>query len=441
MGESKSGARVRAVAAEALDAVVSGGRSSDAVLEEFAGRVAPEDRSLLKMLVFGCLRRHWRLSAWLGELLDRPMRKKDSVIHSLLAVGLFQLTDTRVPDHAAVSQTVEAVRLLRRPKFSGLVNAILRRFQRENLADKAPASDEARYDHPSWMIETIRRDWPDDWEAILEANNDRAPMWLRVNSVRQSLDDYLARLDAEGIAVAEHRGVTIRLEDAIPVSVLPGFDDGHVSVQDAAAQLAAPWLLTGNECRVLDACAAPGGKSAHLLEAGPGIELVALDSDARRLETLEANLERLGHTATVLHGDASIPAEWWDGQPFDAILLDAPCSASGVIRRHPDIKLLRRSSDIEPLARLQKDILKALWPLLSMGGRLLYATCSVFAAENDAVTEEFVAQTPDAAENRMLQNNNIHAVMRQKPCGYQVLPGAAGTDGFYYACLEKRTKT
>ncbi len=441
MAESKSGARVRAVAAEALDAVVAGGRSSDAVLEEFAGRVAPEDRSLLRMIVFGCLRRHWRLSAWLDALLDRPMKKRDSVIHALLAVGLFQLTDTRVPDHAAVSQTVEAARLLRRPKFSGLVNAILRRFQREKLADKEPGSDEARWDHPSWMIDTIKRDWPDDWEAILDANNARGPMWLRVNAARQSPEDYLARLEAEGIAVAEHQGATIRLEEAVPVAVLPGFDDGHVSVQDAAAQLAAPWLLTGSEHRVLDACAAPGGKSAHLVETNPGIELVALDSDADRLETLKTNLDRLGHAATVLHGDASIPGEWWDEQPFDAILLDAPCSASGVIRRHPDIKLNRRSSDIEPLARLQMQILNALWPLLADGGRLLYATCSVFAAENDAVTAEFVASTPDAVENRMLQNNNIHAVMRQKPCGYQVLPGAAGMDGFYYACLEKRTKT
>ncbi len=441
MSESKSGARVRAVAAEALDAVVSKGRSSDAVLEEFAERVPPDDRPLLRMLVSGCLRRHWRLSAWLDQLLDRPIRKKDSVIHALLAVGLFQLTDTRVPDHAAVSETVEAARLLRRPKLAGLVNAILRRFQRDDIADGEPASDEARWDHPAWMIETIRRDWPDDWEAILAANNERAPMWLRVNTVRQSPEDYLARLEDEGIAIAERYGPTIRLEEPVPVAVLPGFDVGDVSVQDAAAQLAAPWLLTGGERRVLDACAAPGGKTAHLVEAGQGIELFALDSDRERLETLKANLDRLGHSATVLHGDASIPRGWWDEQPFDAILLDAPCSASGVIRRHPDIKLLRRSSDIEQLARLQIEILRALWPLLADGGRLLYVTCSVFAAENDAVTAEFVASTPDAVENRMLQNNNIHAVMRQKPCGYQVLPGAAGTDGFYYACLEKRTKT
>ncbi len=441
MAESKSGARVRAVAAEALDAVVSGGRSSDAVLEDCAERVGPEDRSLLRMLVFGCLRRHWRLSEWLGELLDRPMKKKDSVIQSLLAVGLFQLADTRVPDHAAVSQTVEAARLLRRPKLAGLVNAILRRYLRENLGDREPASVEARYDHPAWMIDTIRQDWPDDWEAILDANNERAPMWLRVNTQHQSPDDYVARLDAEGIAVAEQRGATIRLEEPMPVAGLPGFDDGDVSVQDAAAQLAAPWLLTGRERRVLDACAAPGGKSAHLIEAQPGIELVALDSDPDRLTTLESNLARLGHTATVLQGDASLPEEWWDERPFDAILLDAPCSASGVIRRHPDIKLLRRPTDIDALARLQLEILSALWPLLAERGRLLYATCSVFAAENDAVTAEFVASTPAAVENRMLQNNNIHAVMRQKPCGYQVLPGAAGTDGFYYACLEKRTKT
>ncbi len=367
------------------------------------------------------------------------MKKKDGVIRALLAVGLFQLTDTRVPDHAAVSQTVEAVRVLRRPKFAGLVNAILRRFQRENLSEKEPGTPEARYDHPSWIIETIQRDWPDDWESILEANNERAPMWLRVNAVRQSAEEYLARLDAEGIAVAEHRGTTIRLEEPRPVADLPGFEAGDVSVQDAAAQLAAPWLLTGEERRVLDACAAPGGKSAHLIECNPDIELVAVDNDAARLRTLSANLERLGHSATVLEGDASIPKDWWDEQPFDAILLDAPCSASGVIRRHPDIKLLRRADDIDELARRQLEILRALWPLLKEGGRMLYATCSVFAAENDAITAEFLASTPDATENRMLQNNNIEAVMRHRPCGYQVLPGTAGMDGFYYACLEKRT--
>lgn len=441
MAEPKSGAGVRAVAAEALHAVVSDGRSSDAVLEAFAERVRPEDRPLLRMLVFGCLRQHWTLSAWLNTLLDRPLKKKDSVIQSLLAVGLFQLTDTRVPDHAAVSQTVEAARILRRPKLAGLVNAILRRFRRDNLADTEAASPEARHNHPGWLIDLIRQDWPDDWEAVLAANNARAPMWLRVNVLRTSPQDYVARLDADGIAVAEQHGSMLRLEAPMPVASLPGFADGEVSVQDGAAQLAAPWLLTGSERRVLDACAAPGGKSAHLKELLPDIELVALDSDAERLATLSANLDRLGCTATVLQGDASIPKEWWDEQPFDAILLDAPCSASGVIRRHPDIKLNRRRSDIDALARLQKDILGALWPLLTDGGRLLYATCSLFAAENDAVTAEFVARTPDAVENRMLQNNNIHAVMRQKSCGYQVLPGAAGTDGFYYACLEKRTKT
>ncbi len=438
MADSKQGARVRATAAEAVDAVVNGGRSLDAVLEECGGRVADRDRPLLRMLTYGCLRNHWRIEAWLAELLERPLKKRDSVIRALLTVGLFQLTDTRIPDHAAVSQTVEAARLLRRPKFAGLVNAILRRFMREKPGEREATGDESRWNHPSWMIETIRSDWPEDWEAILAANNDRAPMWLRVNVLRQSPEDYLARLEAEDIGVAEQRGATIRLEEPRSVADLPGFEDGDVSVQDAAAQIAAPWLLAGGGRRVLDACAAPGGKSAHLLESGAGIELVAVDNDADRLDTLRQNLDRLGHAATVSLGDASIPKDWWDGRPFDAILLDAPCSASGVIRRHPDIRLLRRRGDIEELARRQTEMLRALWPLLAEGGRLLYATCSVFAAENDAVTSDFVESTTDATENRMLQNNNIHDVMRLKPCGYQVLPGTAGMDGFYYACLEKR---
>jgi 16S rRNA (cytosine967-C5)-methyltransferase len=231
----------------------------------------------------------------------------------------------------------------------------------------------------------------------------------------------------------------VRLDEPQAVEMLPGFPAGDVSVQDAAAQLAARWLLRDVKGRVLDACAAPGGKSGHLLElGGEGLSLTALDSDESRLASISENLERIGLNATIIGGDASKPEQWWDGRPFDGILLDAPCSASGVIRRHPDIKLLRRESDIRKLATLQGQLLQALWPLLLPGGTLLYATCSVIAAENDEVTGRFLRNHSDAIENDVLPNNNIHDLMRRKACGYQILPGSFGLDGFYYAALQKK---
>jgi 16S rRNA (cytosine967-C5)-methyltransferase len=445
MNKPSTGARVRAAAADAVHGVLVDGRSLDVALAAAEEQVAPGDHALLRMLSFGTLRSCWQLQEWAAALVERPLRKRDSVIQSLLLVGLFQLTDTRIPDHAAVSATVEAARALRRPKFAGLVNAVLRRFMRESMAAATPGTDEARFNHPSWLIDAIQNDWPDDWQAILAANNERAPMWLRVNSQRITAADYQARLKALELAADLQPGwpQALCLSQPIAVAGLPGFDAGDVSVQDAAAQLAAPWLLDGQGGRILDACAAPGGKSAHLKElAGDGIDLTCVDIEADRALSIASNLERLGLAATIKVGDASNPEQWLDpDQPatacFDGILLDAPCSASGVIRRHPDIKHLRRASDIDQLASLQAAILRALWPLVAPGGRLLYVTCSVLSRENDAVVRDFVAVHPDARENHMLQNNNIRAVMRQKPCGYQILPGTAGLDGFYFACLEK----
>ena len=431
---------MRAAAAEAVNDVSKKGRSLDVALAAAEARVSTDDRSLLRMLCFGTLRNHWRLQEWIDALLDRPLKKQDDIVKALLAVGLFQLTDTRIPDHAAVSQTVEAARLLRRPRHAGLLNAILRRFGREGFADAEPRTEEARHNHPRWLIDRIKCDWPEDWQRILTANNDRAPMWLRANSQHVTADQYRTQLQAIGIDATLLDGVdnALRLAEPVAVAGLPEFGAGHVSVQDAAAQIAAPWLLAGGAKRILDACAAPGGKSGHLLElGGQEIVLTCVDKDPERLETVAASLRRLELAATVLAGDASKPDEWWDGNRFDGILLDAPCSASGVIRRHPDIKVLRRQSDIVSLSRLQGALLTALWPLLTPGGRLLYVTCSVLAAENDGVVARFLDATEDAAENHMLPNNNIRDVMRRKVRGYQVLPGTAGLDGFYFACLEK----
>ena len=440
MNETKAGARLRAEAAKVVDAVVKEGRSLDAALADIEQTVHVSDRPLVKMLSYGTLRHHFRLRDDLRKLLDRPLKARDSVIESLLVVGLFQLTDTRIPDHAAVSMTVEAARCLRRPKYAGLINAVLRNFLRKGIASQEPADEEARFNHPAWLIAQLREDWPDDWRQIIEANNDRAPMWLRVNQHRTTTSDYVARLGPadNGHGVLPGFVHAIRLAKPQPVTELPGFEDGDVSVQDAAAQIAAPWLLMHGGMRILDACAAPGGKTCHLLElASPDSTVTAVDLDPGRLSGIQENLDRLKLTATVLAADASKPREWWDGKPFDRILLDAPCSASGVIRRHPDIKLNRRASDIESLAGLQTAMLEALWPLLAPSGRLLYVTCSVLAAENDAIIGNFLARHGDAEEDRVLPNYNIRDLMVEKTYGFQVLPGSEGLDGFYYACLER----
>ena len=440
MSEDHSGAKLRATAARIVDAVISSGRSLDKALDEHGSRVAERDRPLLRMMCYGVLRFYWHLQAWIDALLKQPLKARDSSVNALLALGLYQLSDTRIPDHAVVSQTVEATRHLRRPKLASLVNAVLRRFLRDRLSEQMPSNDEAVLDHPQWLIDSFKTDWPDDWQALIAANNDRAPMWLRVNPLHGTAENYLARLrdagmDAELLAAAPQ---AVRLSEPQPVDRLPGFSEGHVSVQDAAAQLAAPWLLEELHGRILDACAAPGGKSGHLLElGGDRIELICIDNDAARLAGVTENLDRLGLSATKLLADASQPEEWWDKQVFDGILLDVPCSATGVIRRHPDIKHLRRSADVRSFAATQVAMLAAVWPMLAAGGRLLYVTCSVLAAENEDVVRRFLKDNDDAQEIDVLHNNNIRDLMRVKACGLQVLPGTAGLDGFYFACLGK----
>jgi 16S rRNA (cytosine967-C5)-methyltransferase len=441
MSSAKSGAKVRAEAAKAVDAVVRGGQSLDAALEAAETFINPADRALLHYLSYGTLRRYWQLKAWLDTLLQKPLRARASIVQSLILVGIYQLTDSRVPDHAAVSMTVEAARTLRQPKFKSLINAVLRNFRRQNIEDQPPSDDMTRYSHPEWLIQMLQRDWPDDWRDILEANNDRAPMWLRVNQLRQSTEDYLRQLpeqDTQAHATIEGIESAIRLASPLPVDELPGFSSGDASVQDAAAQLASIWLGAESGEHILDACAAPGGKTGHLLElGGENVTLTAIDSDKSRLARVADNLDRIGMHATLVHADASMISDWWDGKPFNRILLDAPCSATGVIRRHPDIKLLRRENDIASLAALQQTLLDALWTTLAPGGRLMYATCSVLATENEQQIERFLERTPDATENRLLPNNNIRDLMRERACGFQILPGSDGLDGFYYACIEK----
>jgi 16S rRNA (cytosine967-C5)-methyltransferase len=352
-------------------------------------------------------------------------------------VGLYQLLMLDTPAHAAVSETVQAVRSLGKKWASGLVNAVLRNALRRstNLLAAADSEPAGRWAHPDWWVRRLEKDWPEDWQAILEANNQRPPMVLRVNALQGGRDTYLRRLgeaDIEAHALPL-TGSAIRLQKPVSVDALPGFGEGAVSVQDAAAQLSAGLLDLRPGLRVLDACAAPGGKTGHLLEAGAQAgALVAIDNHASRMEKVIDNLQRLGLNAELVVADAADVENWWSGEPFDRILLDAPCSASGVVRRHPDIKLLRCEKDIDVLALEQRRLLDALWPLLASGGILLYVTCSVFRKENSDGVRQFMRDNPDASES-------MPAVDWGHPqeVGRQLLPGEHGSDGFYYARLVK----
>ncbi|MFZ5622303.1 MAG: 16S rRNA (cytosine(967)-C(5))-methyltransferase RsmB [Pseudomonadota bacterium] len=438
-------ATVRTLAGEAIGQVIGARRSLSLVLPEVLARCEPADRGLLQELAYGTLRWRYRLDALLAQLLRQPLKAKDQDIGALLLVGLYQLAYTAVAPHAAVHATVEAVRATGKRWAVPLANAVLRGYQRRRteLDALADASDEGRWAHPGWLIERFRSDWPDAWQRILAANNERPPLVLRVNARRLDRDVYRRALDAADLPHTPLRFAPQGLALATPVGVerLPGFEDGQVSVQDGAAQLAAVLLDAGPGMRVLDACAAPGGKTAHILELQPRLaELVALDSDAQRAQRIHENLTRLRLDATVIVGDAGAPDGWWDGRPFDRILLDAPCSATGVIRRHPDIKSLRRASDIDELARSQARLVDALWPLLAPGGMLVYATCSVLRRENEAQIAACLQRRADAEERRLDMPWGV--ACRH---GRQILPGDAdaggvGMDGFYYACLVKRSE-
>ena len=430
----------RAAAAKAIAQVIAEGQSLSSVMPKWQARVAERDRALLQELVYGTLRWHGRLDALIKPLLRKPFKKKDSDIEALLRVGLYQLLYMRVPDHAAVSATVAASRGLGKPWAKNLCNGILRNFQRDadRLQARADADLASRYAHPAWLVDSLTQAYPDQWQTLLQANNQHPPMTLRVNALHHSRDDYLQRLRQAGIGArpTHHSAVGITLDQAVDVSRLPGFDQGWVSVQDEAAQLAAPLLDLQPGQRVLDACAAPGGKTAHILEQQPQLQrLLAIDSEATRLTRLEATLSRLGLHADIATADAARPQEWWDGAAFDRILLDAPCSASGVIRRHPDIKWLRRAEDIDALAQTQGRILNALWPLLKPGGMLLYVTCSVLPRENQLQLQRFLAAHNDAREQAIAASWG-----HRRDVGRQIIPGEENMDGFFYACIRKQER-
>ncbi|GAA0564113.1 16S rRNA (cytosine(967)-C(5))-methyltransferase RsmB [Halomonas salifodinae] len=431
-----NGQEVRAAAARNLVPVITA-KGSLANLDE--GQVGSRDRGLLRELCYGVCRTQPRLEALASRLLKHPFKRRDADIQALLLVGIYQLLYLRVPAHAAVGETSGAARLLGKEWATRVLNGCLRRLQREapRLQDEVDKDPCVALMHPAWLLKALRQAWPDDWRAIATANNVPGPMTLRINRRYGDREAYLARLYEvhQPARLCLHSPDGLTLEAPCDVYQLPGFAEGHVSVQDEAAQLAAellgPVLAPRPGARVLDACCAPGGKAAHLLEVFD-LALTGIDSDAKRLSRVESTLERLKLDATLRHADAA-EDDWWDGTPFDAILLDAPCSGSGVIRRHPDIKALRRPEDIPQLAQLQARLLDALWAKLAPGGTLLYATCSVLPEENADQIQAFLARTP----NVEVTTPTDVAWGRPAGAGRQLLPEEESHDGFFYARLRK----
>ena len=424
----------RALAAQTLAEVVRG-----ASLREALSRAQPQlpdarDRALLTALASAGARWWLRFDPALDRLLDQPLRAREPALHALIVLGLVQLDILRVPPHAAVAATVGAARALRRAPFANLVNAVLRRWQRERETLNVQLDRDAatRLAHPVWLADALRRDWPYHADAIFAANNAPAPPMLRVNARRATREGVIESLRNAGVTARTHPDLrdALMLDANVDVARLPGFAQGLFSVQDGAAQYAAGLLDLRAGQRVLDACAAPGGKACHALER-TDLELLALEREPSRVPRIRENLARSGLRCELRVGDAGDPALWWDRKPFDRILLDAPCSATGVIRRHPDIKLHRRETDIVPLARGQRRLLDALWPLLAANGRLVYATCSVLRDENERVIDAFLHEHGDAEPIAF-------GIGRAAGAGQQILPGEGGLDGMYYAVIRKR---
>ncbi|WP_233010016.1 16S rRNA (cytosine(967)-C(5))-methyltransferase RsmB [Rheinheimera faecalis] len=425
---------LRALAATACYQVVDQGKSLSEVLHKAQIELdSPLDKALLQEICFGVMRYLPQLETVCQKLMDKPLVKHLRPLQFLIYVGLYQLKFLRVPDHAAIGETVEAARELKGQSLTGLINAVLRSVQRKpEVFDFQDAPLPVQYNHPSWVITQLQHAYPDHWQQILDENQQKAPLWLRVNQLRTTPEAYLAALAAEGIVASQpfaYLPCALLLEQASDVTLLPGYADGWFSVQDGAAQHAAYFLGARNKDSVLDACCAPGGKTCHILELAPEADVLALDKDPRRLDRVYDNLDRLGLDARVMAADAADPDDWAGFQTFDRILLDVPCSATGVIRRHPDIRWLRKKTDIAPLVELQQDILRKIWPLLKPDAELLYATCSVLPEENLQQIQAFLADYPDA---KLIPLADSHPDLH-----WQILPGQQQMDGFFYAKLRK----
>jgi len=439
----------RKAALKILLAVLQQGQSLSG-LNHLTEQLPPRDAAFARMLSFGVLRFYFQLQALLRPLIKKPLKARDLDVQLLMLMALYQILYTRVPDYAAVDVSVRLLRKSRKQWAAAMVNGVLRNFLRQQQSLQGQAkNEEATFDHPQWIIDRLKQDWPQSWQQILRAGNQQAPMTLRVNTQRSSVDDFQKALTQQGLqaekipqlspVTAQVLDQALILSEPRDVNQLPGFKAGHFSVQDVGAQLAAPLLQPEAGDRILDACAAPGGKTAHLYEIQPDIQLTALDISADRLARLEQNCQRLGLKVELRAADARRVTEHWPAAHFDKILLDIPCSASGVIRRHPDIKHLRRPTDIAELRILQREILQANWPLLKHGGKLLYASCSLFREENEQQVEWFLQHTPDAGLLALPEwaEQLASAGSETASTGLQLFPGSHSNDGFYYALLQK----
>ena len=429
----------RFVALKMCLSVIEHGRSLSQVLPEGLAQFSDRrERGFTQNLVLGTLRWQLRLEAIREQLVKKPLKAKDEDVNQLILLGLFQILYTQTPEHASVSATVEVVKRLKKPWAKGVINGVLRNFLRnkDDILSEVDLKPAHRYAHPQWFFKAVRKGYPDDWENILQANNEIAPLTLRNNRRAQTRSEYQHELREAGFANEIHPFCAqgIILENSTDITSLPGYEEGAFSVQDPAAQQAAQILNPQPDERILDACAAPGGKTAHILEMSENrAQVMAIEKEPERLERLAENLYRLDLQCDYQVGDAAQPEQWWDGKSFDKILLDAPCSATGIIRRHPDIKWHRTAEDIDALVQLQGEILDKLWPLLKVGGRLLYATCSVLPQENTEQMTAFLERTTNAKEISIRPEAFANHALR----GWQILPGTHGMDGFYYCLLEK----
>ena len=429
---------VRLRAARVISSIYNHQGSLTGLLGKATADLEPRDAGLLKALCFGTLRHYREISYAVDQRLDKPLKPKDSDIQALLMLGVYQLFHTEVADHAAIGETAGAARALKKPWATALINGVLRGMQREPVEPPSREKMPGYYhNHPNWLALAIQADWPTNAAAIMAANNDRAPMTLRVNRLKCTRDNYLELLKQKQLNAhaAKYSSDGIYLDSPVSVNELPYWDEGWVAVQDEAAQLSAELLSVPAGARVLDACAAPGGKTCHLLECQPDQRLLAIELEQHRALRIQENLDRLGHTASISCADAADLEAWWDGEHFDRILLDAPCSATGVLRRHPDIRVLRRKTDIDTLQTLQLAILEQVWRTLKPGGKLLYATCSVLKAENEQTVASFLAKADDAVEEAIIASWGAEALH-----GRQLFPVTGDHDGFYYCLLHKRTE-
>ena len=435
----------RQASAEIIAAILRQQGSLNTLLPAYSEKVLSRDRAFLKELCYGTLRNFPRIDCIMSALLKKPLREKDYDLYGVIATAIHQLDETRVPAHAAINEAVATTLALNKKWARGLVNGVLRNYQRQqaHLINDPSLTQSIPFQtsHPLWLVKRWQQDWPENWQEIIAANNSHPPMTLRINTRLTSREAYHQQLAEAGIhaSTSDYSPAGLTLESPVPVESLPGFEKGLCIVQDEAAQLAAYILRPGKNERVLDACCAPGGKFCHLIEMmGEGGEAQGVELDQRRLERFEQNRERLFQDCSDLPrvrtfcANSGEPQDWWDGTPYQKILLDAPCSATGVIRRNPDIKLLRSSTQVSELALLQLHLLQSLWPLLAEGGQLLYATCSTLAEENDRVIEQFLDKTTNASMCPL----QVEWGMATK-YGQQLFPAPNGPDGFYYALLQK----